>query len=519
MEKNKQSGFTTLELTFVILIMGMVTSSFLYALQEYSRKQDREHTKEAIDTVQAALNEFKSIHGRYPCPARRNIALNNPLSGRENCIAATGVPGRDANRDGTWDQVLIGAIPFRTLIDPDNNPLTQDGIVDVPLTIDTVVDGWDRQLTYAVTRSMTNPNTYSEFNGAIDVVDENRRTVLQAPGTAHLVLISHGKNGHGAFTRDGVIVSRCENNRLQSELGQKSQEYAHLINNNGYSCVDQDCLSEQIDPADFSDEDRELFYQLQNSINGLQQSINSNEIQNCNNDATFLSGMYNESDDRSNDDFIRFTNTTTSGLWRYIDNERIVNSNPGNVGIGINNPTDRLEISGDLMAANVFAEQICDKGGQDCLTSDVLGGNAPLMQCPGRNQVVTSIENNRVNCVSAFSNSVGLRACQPGQFMTGVSSRTGVICIPVAAATPGGGYNWTGGGTQGTTATQNTRLGNVPGEIDGPTGPTITPPIDIDNGGGPYTPTTRTVPNKTEKTYAIEKKESLFKTLQDKEVE
>lgn len=498
MKTNNQLGFTTLELAMVIVMFGMVSSTFLYGLQEYSKQQDRAQTKEAITTVEAAISEFKSIYGRYPCPANPALPMTHPMAGRENCGTATTTLGRDANKDGAGDQVVKGTVPFKTLVNPDNNPATDDGIKDVPLSANLVIDGWGNQLTYAVTRSMTNSTTFNDFLGAINVIDENNNTVLQEPGSAHLVVLSHGKNGRGAYTKDGRLVQNCTNGLVVNQTVKQQLmggSQAHPGTQMQQQQQQQQVFSEEGVPVTgggMSTSGTTVSgAQVSGSVvveggatggGGNTNNVSLDETQNCNNDATYLSGLYSEGSQKFNDDYTRYKNTSSSGLWRYVGLNKVSNSNPGGVGIGIANPSEKLHIAGDMKAINVFARTICDNGGQDCLPASVLGGNDPNMRCPGQNQVVTGIQGNRVICGTAFTAGVGQLTCPPGSLMTGISNVTGVICIASSNANTGGGYNWNSGGVAGSTDVPLTNTDDNTGG-GGTAGGGVTPSGGGNSGG------------------------------------
>lgn len=408
-QKNK--GFSTLELSIVLIIFGMVMGAVLTTLSFYNKQKSVTDTAEAFDVSTSAVVTFQGNNGRYPCPAAPQAARGTANYGREqvngagNCITGNGVvvastPGLDQDGNGIDDRVFIGALPFATMLDPDNNPLTDDGVQEVPLTDKSSYDGYNQKLTYAVSENLTRITTYNDSYGAINVVDENSNTlvrereddnnngvldageddnnngILDAAQFAHFVIVSHGENGRGSYTSNGTQVDFCP-----------------------------PTLPVAIAP------------QVATSVN---------EIENCDGDSRFLSGLKQDRDHSLNDDTTKFAINQTSGLWTFVQGatDRIRNTNPGNVGMGTNFPRERLEVNGDLRSQGTQAISYCDTAGANCLPPAVLGGTVGAMQCPP-GQIIVSIEQNRVNC-AAFT--APARTCPAGCFASGISNITGTIC-------------------------------------------------------------------------------------------
>ncbi|MBL8639385.1 MAG: type II secretion system protein [Alphaproteobacteria bacterium] len=87
-------GFTLIEIAISMMILGVIMASALSAYQVYKQKQDIIKTTEVVQTVNQALQTFKSNFGRYPCPAPILEPRNSANYGRQvRCDGFVAVPG------------------------------------------------------------------------------------------------------------------------------------------------------------------------------------------------------------------------------------------------------------------------------------------------------------------------------------------------------------------------------------------------------------------------------------------
>lgn len=395
----KNSGFSLVELALVMLIFSTILSIVLFSLKIYNLKQSRTHTLEALEDIRSANFIFLNQKKYYPCPARfdlPNTDLNYGVADCANALKATSF-GRDANDDGTDDVILIGMVPFKTILDP------LDGVKADMLTGSDTIDGWGNKISYAVSELQTDSNPanlpYKESYGAIDIVDEHGNTVLDDKATAHVALVSHGENGVGAFTQNGKVVQLCTLSVTVPTTPPGPPQ----------------------PPA--------------------QNTVDPDERENCDhNDGRFLSGLRNENDNSYNDDLVKFQIIKTSSLWFYSGGIMNQNGTPGNpfddflipqvsntnigfVGIGTETPTEKLHVAGDVQANEVRANKYCDENGQNCMSANSLAGDGINCQ---NNEAVIGIENDDVVCAAVFAPQN--LTCGPGLFMVGISNKTGAIC-------------------------------------------------------------------------------------------
>lgn len=203
-----QSGFTLIELSIVIIIIGIFVAGATQTYSIFAEKRQLERMKSRISNAQTSIKEFVAINGRLPCAAPRGIPRTSPKFGREvNCNDFTdshtkSVPGKEGTH------VRIGMLPTRTLGLPDHY----------------ILDAYQNTFTYAVTESLTRKpsfpinnfsllkhrNRYKEnTNGGIDVLDITNTSLLSATSYAQYIIISHGKNRKGAYSYNGILIEPC----------------------------------------------------------------------------------------------------------------------------------------------------------------------------------------------------------------------------------------------------------------------------------------------------------------------
>ncbi len=123
-----EHGFTLIEMSIVILILGLVTGAFFSFYTPVQEKRLRDVTRQNQERMARALTQFAQTYGNLPCPARPQLAQNLrgwPLG----YVAGTtpqGACAAEADRHGI--------VPYRVL----------------GLREDDVLDGWGRPISYTV---------------------------------------------------------------------------------------------------------------------------------------------------------------------------------------------------------------------------------------------------------------------------------------------------------------------------------------------------------------------------------
>ena len=192
-QSNREAGFTLIELAVVIVIIGLLATMGLSALNVQLASAAISSTKKKQDTIKDALIAYLSKNKRLPCPAVDN-------TGQESRV----ITNAPANCTG-----YLGIIPYASLGLPKSAAL----------------DGWENFFSYAVSQNwtltygnapaagqtFTNVQTASFSAGSVGVGLINDRlpngTAIPITNTAVAIIISHGRNGLGAFTSKGTQIS------------------------------------------------------------------------------------------------------------------------------------------------------------------------------------------------------------------------------------------------------------------------------------------------------------------------
>ena len=196
---NKQIGFTLVEMAVVLVIISLILGTVLGLANAQIQASKINSTKQKQQAIKLALINFISRNNRLPCPAVATIARGTAGYGVE---APTGCTGTTLN-----SPVATGIVPWSTL-----------GITD-----ENASDGYYNRFTYQVVvdATRTNEQTIVGLKGAISMHQGAPATLRSAPtgnqsndcqiGTstynpcsAVVVIMSHGVNGNGAYTENGI---------------------------------------------------------------------------------------------------------------------------------------------------------------------------------------------------------------------------------------------------------------------------------------------------------------------------
>lgn len=186
-----KSGFTVLELSVVLIIISLMVGSTLILGNVRIEQEKVESTKSRIALIEKALISYGEINQRLPCPSYPTYKSGDAMFGVESAT-----PGncRTGTPNTTWftSDSAIGSVPAATL----------------GLPSDAMYDAWGRRFTYVVYIPMTaekalNYNSSDSSCGGLQIANDSGSVSVP---NAIFVILSHGADGHGAFSSAGIRI-------------------------------------------------------------------------------------------------------------------------------------------------------------------------------------------------------------------------------------------------------------------------------------------------------------------------
>lgn len=172
--KTKKNGFTLVEIAIVLVIVGLILGGLMMPLSVQLEQRRVNDTQKTLDDAREALIGFALRNGYLPCPAiSSSIGLEDRAGG--------------ACRDGK----RLGYLPWATL-----------GLQKL--------DSWNHLLRYSVSPAFANSTVNFNLRSLRDISIATRDTRGQlTPASMNndivAVIMSHGKNGYGATSEQGVL--------------------------------------------------------------------------------------------------------------------------------------------------------------------------------------------------------------------------------------------------------------------------------------------------------------------------
>ncbi len=342
-------GFTLIDLSVALIVIGLIMVPALRLHQIKQARADFLTTGDRLFDIREATSNFYYANNRYPCPANITKTAADDDYGAEDC---TIVP----NADG----ITRGGVPF----------------IDLQIPPSATLDRWSRKITYVVTNDLT-VAPLNPVGGRILVtgLDGDGLAKTYAAG-AHLMLVSHGENGLGAFTANGKLFAAC-----------------------------------------------------------LTGADATRESPNCDGGRTYFNSLFARSlsntDSNYYDDITVYQDGLPNRIWVYSrDDDTDILSNVPKVGIGTNSPDFALDVNGNIKTENGNANtlEICAQDGSNCFSAQVIGGTG--IDCNDPNTAMTGIENSDTLCEVTRTATGISGGCPSTQFMVGINNAGVIQCCP-----------------------------------------------------------------------------------------
>jgi prepilin-type N-terminal cleavage/methylation domain-containing protein len=187
-------GFTLIEIAISLVIIALVLGMLVIPLATQFEQQRIAETRSQLEHVREALIGFTVANGRLPCPAIPTTATGAAGAGTENRTGGACVGAGTA---------VEGVLPWTALGVPETDP-------------------WGRRFTYRVTSAFADDpaGTLSSFSltdlGNLNVTNDGTNNIA---ASVPAVVVSHGKNGLGAYQPSGTQISGAAAHELENVDG------------------------------------------------------------------------------------------------------------------------------------------------------------------------------------------------------------------------------------------------------------------------------------------------------------
>lgn len=219
------AGFTLIELAVVMFVISLLLGGLLLPMSAQMEVRGRQETDRSLANIRDALIGFAVINGRLPCPAVASIPTGTTVSGLEAGKESTTPAGANGpcacttSGSGIAGIAGAGAVACSTS-SPDTDSV--GGVLPWATLGLPETDAWDHRYTYRVStqfaRLASGQTTFGSCTptatvqnaafalcsvGAISIsTAETGGTTIA--GNVPVIVVSHGKNGLGAYTKEGV---------------------------------------------------------------------------------------------------------------------------------------------------------------------------------------------------------------------------------------------------------------------------------------------------------------------------
>ena len=233
-----QRGFSLIEVAIALLLVGLALASTMVVVTTQIEARNTRETLRRMEVVKASLISFVAKNSRLPCPAVPTLTNTSASYGVE---AAT--PGTCTSTVAAGASNVIGVVPWVTLgiessyaTDPYGNFLTYN-----------VVKAETNRTSYTVTSMRGNISVHSGTPASLGLTGAgglstqnqiNACTTTQGDNGCNIaavaVLVSHDRNGAGAYSTAGVKSTAPSSTTNPAEWQNAQADTKYVIPSTGY---------------------------------------------------------------------------------------------------------------------------------------------------------------------------------------------------------------------------------------------------------------------------------------------
>lgn len=166
-----QHGFTLLEITIVLLVVGLLLTSLMPQLSQQIELSQRKQTEQKLALAQQALLGFAISNGRLPCPASSTSQGQESFCTQDtgNCSETLTLPSH-----GKCAKPFDGLLPAASLA---LNQANNNGYL---------LDSWQRPIRYAVAN-----NKINNISNALTRPDGIKTASINSINNANLLFLCY----------------------------------------------------------------------------------------------------------------------------------------------------------------------------------------------------------------------------------------------------------------------------------------------------------------------------------------
>lgn len=212
-------GFTLTEMAVVLVILSLLMGYFLSGGAAFMDLQAVKQSQAKLKTIETALVGYVAVHGRLPCPADGRAITGVEYGSSGGCTGSqqygvvpwSTIGLSEADSVDAWNYRITYRVGQYLWVDQGMNMASCDaaGTESVVATPKLCASG----CASTSLASCTPPALFLQSGKGLDIKDAAASgnalmdTTTTPTGGAAFVLISHGKQGHGAYPRGSSSIT------------------------------------------------------------------------------------------------------------------------------------------------------------------------------------------------------------------------------------------------------------------------------------------------------------------------
>lgn len=195
-------GFSILAVSSILMILSLGTIVGILSTSATTEYIQVSITEKRLEAIKDKMEQYVFEMGALPCPANPTVLANTAEFAKSADCTLAAISGMTyIGTSGTDDEVIVGSLPTRDLNLPDEYGF----------------DAWGNKFTYSMFKKMAIASEFSGFYAKsitgltfFNIQDEAGQLEISPNSTAintrsftPYVIVSHGKDGKGAYQIDG----------------------------------------------------------------------------------------------------------------------------------------------------------------------------------------------------------------------------------------------------------------------------------------------------------------------------